>query len=207
MSKWKIEGWGAAQGQIREAISFLCDGKAPTERAEIADELVSLVRAMARGDYSPPQASPYERDEYERECWARASANHVIGGALRMSERFAGSPRSADQNALLREIARRALWHMPNATDEVRNLVRYIDLEKPAPATSARSSRARGLRRVPVAWLPSARHSRPINSGLTGELPRVMEGQFIGCRATGRPAPKIFLRSSHGLPNAIFWED
>jgi hypothetical protein len=136
VDKWKIEGWGAAQGQIREAIGFLCDGKPPAERADIADELVSLVRAMARGDYPAPQASPYDRDEFERESWARATANHVIGGALRMSERFTGSPRSADQNSLLRETARLALWHMPNSRDEVRELVRWVDLQnmlKPHP--------------------------------------------------------------------------
>jgi hypothetical protein len=129
MSKWQIEGWGAAQGKIREAIDFLCNGKSPAERADIADELVSLVRAMARGDYPAPQASPYERDEYERESWAQAVAKQVIGGALRMSERFTGSPRSADQNSLLREIVKTALWHMPNSRDEARNLVRYIDME------------------------------------------------------------------------------
>jgi len=30
---------------------------------------------------------------------------------------------------LLRAIARRALWHIPNSTDEVRSLVRYITME------------------------------------------------------------------------------
>ena len=127
--KWKIEGWGAAQGQISIAIEFLCKGKSPSARAEIADELVSLVRAMARGDYPEPQASPFERDEHKRESWARASARHVIGGALSMSERFCGQPRSADQNSLLRETARLALWHMPNSHDEVRKLVAWLDIQ------------------------------------------------------------------------------
>jgi len=127
--KWQIEGWGAAQGQIREAIGFLCDGKPAATRAEIADELVALVRALARGDYPKPQASPFDRDEYERESWARASARHIIGGALSMSERFCGAPRAADQDSLLREIAKGALWHMPNSRDEVRKLVSWLDME------------------------------------------------------------------------------
>jgi hypothetical protein len=127
--KWQIEGWGAAQGQIREAIGFLCDGKSPAERAVIADELVSLVRAMARGEYPKPQTSPFERDEYERESWARAAARHVVGGALSMSERFSGQSQSQDQVSLLREIARLALWHTPNSGDEVRRLVSWFDIE------------------------------------------------------------------------------
>jgi hypothetical protein len=129
VDKWKIEGWGAAQGQIWAAIGFLCEGKSPADRADIADELVSLVRAMARGDYPAPPAWPYDRDEHERESWARAAASHGIGGTLRMSERVTGSTRSADQNSLLRETARLALWHMPNSRDEVRELVRWLDLQ------------------------------------------------------------------------------
>ncbi len=46
--KWQIEGWGAAQGQIREAIGFLCDGKPAATRAEIADELVALMQPSQR---------------------------------------------------------------------------------------------------------------------------------------------------------------
>jgi hypothetical protein len=30
---------------------------------------------------------------------------------------------------LTEEIARRALWHIPNSSEEVRNLVRYITME------------------------------------------------------------------------------
>ena len=40
------------------------------------------------------------------------------------------------QSTLLREIARRALWHMPNPGDEVRALAKYFDIEnlrKPHP--------------------------------------------------------------------------
>jgi hypothetical protein len=35
-----------------------------------------------------------------------------------------------DQNAVLREIAKLALWHMPNATIEARELVRTMEIEK-----------------------------------------------------------------------------
>ena len=34
-----------------------------------------------------------------------------------------------DQIALLREIVRRAIWHMPNSCDEARELIRYFDIE------------------------------------------------------------------------------
>src|SRR6266478_5572804 len=78
--KWQIEGWGAAQGQIREAIEFLCKGKPASERAMIADELVALVRSTARGEYPKPQTSPFDRDEHERESWARSSAHHIVDG-------------------------------------------------------------------------------------------------------------------------------
>jgi hypothetical protein len=124
--KRQIEGWGEAQGQIRGGIEFLCNGKTAGERAAIADEVVALVRSIARGDYPEPQTSPFDREEHARESWARMSAHHV---ALAASERSGGPLPSPDQVALLREIARRALWHMPNSADEVRGLVRYVTME------------------------------------------------------------------------------
>jgi len=127
--KWQIEGWGTAQGKIREAIEFLCEGKPPGERAMIAEELVALVRSLARGEYPKPQTSPVNRDEHERESWARAAAHHVVDGALLASERAGGPLPSPDQICLLRETARRTLWHVPNSADEVRNLVRWVDIE------------------------------------------------------------------------------
>jgi len=128
-NKWQIEGWGAAQGQIRAAIEFLFDGKTAGARAAIADELVALVRSIARGEPPKPQTEPFDRDEYARESWARASAHHIVDGALSASERSGGPLPSPDQIALLREISRRALWHMPNSADEVRKLVRYVTME------------------------------------------------------------------------------
>lgn len=128
-SKWQIEGWGAAQGQIQEAIEFLCKGKPAGTRAAIADELVAFVRSIARGEYPEPETSPIDRDEHARESWARMSAHHIVDGALAASERSGGPPPSPDQAALLREIARRALWHIPNSADEARKLVRYVDIE------------------------------------------------------------------------------
>jgi hypothetical protein len=68
-------------------------------------------------------------DEHSRETWARASAHHIVDGALCASERSGGLLPSPDQVALLREIARRALWHMPNSADEARSLVRYVTIE------------------------------------------------------------------------------
>jgi hypothetical protein len=127
--KWQIDGWGAAQGQIREAIEFLCDGKTAAERARIADELVALVRSLARGDYPKPEASPFDLDEHERESWAQATAHRIVDGTLSASERSGSPLPSPDQVSLLREIARRALWHIPNSADEVRNLVHYVTME------------------------------------------------------------------------------
>jgi hypothetical protein len=128
-NKWHIEGWGAAQGQISTAIEFLCQGKPQAERAAIADELGALVRSLARGDYPEPQTSPFDRDEYARESWARMTAHHLVDAGLAASERSGDPLPSPDQVALLREIARRSLWHIPNSADEVRKLVRYVDIE------------------------------------------------------------------------------
>jgi hypothetical protein len=124
-NKWDIPSWGAAQGQIREAIHFLCEGKSGAERAFIIDEIVGLVRAIGRGREPELESNPRDQDEYERESWARGAASHVVGGAMRTAERL---PQS-DRDALLREIAKLSLWHMPNSRDEVRQLTKFIDLE------------------------------------------------------------------------------
>jgi hypothetical protein len=126
-NKWNMPGWGAAQGQITEAILFLCEGKSPGDRAGIADELCRLVLSIARGDYPEPQASPFDRDEYQRETWARATALHVVNAAMSATER--GPYPSPDQVAMLREIARKALWHMPNSDDELKKLRDFFKIE------------------------------------------------------------------------------
>jgi hypothetical protein len=64
-----------------------------------------------------------------RDIWAAATALHLVDGALSASERSGGPLPNADQVALLREIAKRALWHIPNSRDEVRKLVKYLDIE------------------------------------------------------------------------------
>lgn len=68
-------------------------------------------------------------EDLARENWARMSADHIVDGALAASERAKGSHPTADQVALMRAIARRALWHMPNSSDEVRDLARHLYLE------------------------------------------------------------------------------
>jgi len=68
-------------------------------------------------------------DGQVRESWAQMTAQHLVDGALAASERSPGPHPTADQVALLREIAKRALWHMPNSGDEARKLVRYIEIE------------------------------------------------------------------------------
>jgi hypothetical protein len=44
-------------------------------------------------------------------------------------ERAAGPLPTPDQVSLLREIARMALWHMPNSGDETRKMARTMDIE------------------------------------------------------------------------------
>ena len=74
--------------------------------------------------------------EAKRTIWACRSAEHIIDGILAAIERY---PRT-DRTALLREIARRALWHMPNSGDEIRDLARHFDIEnlrQPHPGDDA----------------------------------------------------------------------
>jgi hypothetical protein len=63
-----------------------------------------------------------------RESWAKRNAQLLVDGILGVSER-SGWPwhPTPDQIALLREIARRAIWHMPNSCDEARELVRSFE--------------------------------------------------------------------------------
>jgi hypothetical protein len=125
-NKWSIPGWGAAQMQIREAMYFLLEGKAGLEREHIAEELVSFVRRLARGDKPELQSSPFDIEEHAREGWARMVADLIVGGVLGTTERT--SPK--DRQSLLREIVRLAFWHMPNAVEEARGLVKYLEIER-----------------------------------------------------------------------------
>ena len=127
MAKWEFESWGDAQGQIRAAFMFLCDGKVAAGRWEIAEELVVVLRSLARGDKPPPRSSPFDRDEHEREVWARSVANQLVALAMLANERSGDGQK--DQDVMLREIARLALWHMPNAADEARALAQHLTLE------------------------------------------------------------------------------
>ncbi len=63
--------------------------------------------------------------QQSRETWARRAAHHIVDGALAAIERYP----APDQMALLREVARRALWHIPNSSAEVGDLARYFYLE------------------------------------------------------------------------------
>jgi hypothetical protein len=60
-----------------------------------------------------------------REAWANRAAHHIVDGVLAAIERYP----APDQMALLREVVRRALWHMPNSSDEIRDLARHLYLE------------------------------------------------------------------------------
>jgi hypothetical protein len=75
-------------------------------------------------------------EEGARESWARTTAHHLVDGALAASERSARTHPSPDQIALLREIARRALSHLPNSDDELKNLRDFLaaeNLRRPLP--------------------------------------------------------------------------
>jgi hypothetical protein len=71
-------------------------------------------------------------EETKRKIWARRVADRIVDGALTVGERLP----EEDRNALLREIARRALWHMPNSNDELkalRNFFKIENLRQPQP--------------------------------------------------------------------------
>jgi hypothetical protein len=66
------------------------------------------------------------------EAWAARTAGHLVDGALGAVETVPPE----DQLALLRAIAQRALWHMPNAASEARQLARVMaveNLKRPHP--------------------------------------------------------------------------
>ena len=64
-------------------------------------------------------------EEANRTIWARRAAERIIDGTLTAVERLP----KPDHDALLREIARRAIWHMRNSDDELKNLRDYFKIE------------------------------------------------------------------------------
>ena len=137
-NKWKIPG--AAQGQIRQSVEILCEGKSGVERAEVIDEVVALVQSIGRRPEPVMQTNElFGRDEHHREYWARVTARHFVEGLLRATERLS----DADRNAVLREMAKWCLWHIPNSRDEVRRLKDWVDvlnLKQPHPTDQPTSS-------------------------------------------------------------------
>lgn len=69
--------------------------------------------------------------EKAREGWARRNAQLLVDGILGASER-SGWPwhPTPDQISLLREIAKRALWHIPNSQDELKKLQEFFNKEE-----------------------------------------------------------------------------
>ena len=129
-NKSNIKGRGHAKQQIRDAIEFLCDGKDREQRAKIAYDVWRLARAIALGAEPAVHADPLRhRDEHEREAWAKACAHNIVGGVMRISERATEELPSPDQIMLLRKIAELALWHLPNAPKEARQLMRQMKIE------------------------------------------------------------------------------
>ena len=64
-------------------------------------------------------------EKTNRTIWARRAAERIIDGTLTAVERLP----KLDHDALLREIARRAIWHMRNSDAELKNLRDYFKIE------------------------------------------------------------------------------
>lgn len=65
-----------------------------------------------------------------RDSWAKRNAQFLVDGILGASER-SGWPwhPTPDQVVLLREIAKRALWHIPESDEELRKLRELLQPE------------------------------------------------------------------------------
>jgi hypothetical protein len=68
-------------------------------------------------------------EEANRKIWARRAAERIIDGTLTAIERLP----KADHDTLLREIARRAIWHMRSSDDELRQLRDWFKIENLRP--------------------------------------------------------------------------
>ena len=68
----------------------------------------------------------------QQTIWACRASESIVDGLVTASEHLP----LVERSALLREIARRALWNMPNPRDEIRELAKYFGIEnvrKPHP--------------------------------------------------------------------------
>jgi hypothetical protein len=74
-NKWTT--LGATQGQIRQSVEILCEGKSGVERAEVIDEVVALVQSIGR---RPGPAPP--RGILSKACCARLSDFRIPIGML-----------------------------------------------------------------------------------------------------------------------------
>ena len=70
-----------------------------------------------------------ELEDIRHEMWGRMTAAHLVDGALSACER---QP-VCDQECLMREIARRALLHLPNPTAEAQKLADDMEELQQAP--------------------------------------------------------------------------
>ena len=127
-----LSWFGPEQVAILKALYSLFEGKSNHQRMEIAEDVVAYVRSIARGDKPLLRTDPLNKEEHARERWARHVAQHFLDAALMASERSpeGGPPPDADQRVMLREIATLALWHMPDAVNEARALVRVMTIER-----------------------------------------------------------------------------
>jgi hypothetical protein len=76
-----------------------------------------------------------EEEAAKQTIWACRAAERIVDGVLTAIERYP----SGDRAALLREVARRALWHMPNSSGELQDLARHFfieNLRQPHPRDS-----------------------------------------------------------------------
>jgi hypothetical protein len=82
-----------------------------------------------QGDRSVTEGLMDDLEGIRREMWGRMTAAHLVDGALAACER---QP-VRDQDCLMREIARRALWHLPNPTAEGHKLADDMEGLQQAP--------------------------------------------------------------------------
>lgn len=64
-----------------------------------------------------------ELEDIRREMWGRMTARQLVDGALAACERQPAT----DQECLMREIARRALWHTSDPPAEAHKLAQEIE--------------------------------------------------------------------------------
>jgi hypothetical protein len=121
-----MPGWYAANLPFRVAVDAILDGKVGLEREDAARDMIACVHASTRGATPPPHASGFDKDGYYRECWTRYVAHTVDQLVGFATERLSYEER----DAVMLEIARYALWSLPNCSDQARKLAKQLEIDR-----------------------------------------------------------------------------